>query len=92
MMRGPYCGPVARPKLGLPTAPLTAKFVRLNGLNALALNCSRILLPSPVRPDVQLLHDRDVVHSTGGWRKWPLYWEDVPKANWPGTENAAALK
>src|ERR1051326_1652234 len=92
MMRFPYCGPVARPKLGLPTTPFTAKFVLLKALKAVATNCSRILLPSPVGHTYTCLMSAMLSTRTGGCRNLLLYCEDVPNANCPGTEKAATLK
>src|SRR6202790_4700045 len=92
MMRGPYCGPPARPKLALPTAPLTLKFVRLKGLKASARNCRRMRLPSPDGHTYTCLINAKLSTRTGGWRNLLLYCEDVPNESWPGTEKAAALK
>src|SRR2546421_12831380 len=92
MMRGPYCGPVARPKLGLPTVPFTAKFVLLKGLNASARNCRRTRLPSPEGHTYSCLISAMLSTRTGGCRNLLLYCEDVPNENCPGTEKAAALK
>ena len=87
MMRGPYCGPVARPKLALPTVPFTPKLVRLNGLKALARICRR----QPVvtfGPYAICLISAMLSTSTGGWRNLLLYCDEVPNANCPGTEKA----
>src|SRR5260370_29855877 len=92
MIRFPYCGPVARPKLGLPTVPFTPKFVLLKALKAVATNCSRILLPSPVGHTYTCLINAMLSSRTGGCRNLLLYCEDVPKANWPGMEKAVELK
>ena len=47
-------GPVARPKLALPTVPLTPKFVRLKALNALAESLQTHFAAVTFRPDRQL--------------------------------------
>src|SRR6185437_3882884 len=90
--RGPSCGPVARPKFGFPTVPLTPKFVLLNALNASSRICRRRRSPSALGQSINCLTIAMLSVNTGGCRNWLLYCDDVPKAKLGGTEKAAELK
>jgi len=76
----------------LPTVPFTPKFVRLNGLKALALNCNRTSCPSPFGHIAICFKTDRLSPRTGGWRNLPLYCDEVPNEFCPGMENAPALK
>src|ERR1051325_11838093 len=89
MMRGPFCGPAARPKFTLPTAPLTEKFVRLNALKASARNWSRIREPSPLGQMYTCFTSAMFSSRYGGCRKGPLYCAEVPYENGTGPHNSA---
>src|SRR6266852_5766375 len=91
MMRAPTCGPVGRPKLGLPMVPtMPPKFVRLKILNPSAWKRRSIVLSPWIGNFIRLLMD-SLSSMTGGLRKSPKYWDALPSSNWPGVENAAAL-
>ena len=92
MIRGPSCGPVARPKFALPTVPFTPKFVRLNMLDASARICNRIRLLSPFVTSATCLINAKLSLKIGGCRNLLLYCDEVPKEYCPGIENAAVLK